>query len=95
VGCRAQQHLALDQGLADQAEFVILEIAQAAMDQLAAARGRALRKVVAFAEQDRKPTARGITGDAGPVDPAAHHQDVETLHVLADQQGLSGGSPAA
>ncbi len=70
-GAAREQHLALDQGLAHQPELVIFEIAQAAMDQLAAARRGALREVVALAEQHLEAAAGRIARDASSVDAAA------------------------
>jgi hypothetical protein len=43
------QHFALDQRLAHQAEFVIFEIAQAAMDELGGGRGGAAGEIVHLA----------------------------------------------
>ena len=70
----AQQHLALDQRLAHQPELVVFEVAQAAMDQLAAARGGALGEVVLLAQEDLEAAAGGVAGDAGAVDAAADHE---------------------
>ena len=77
---RPQQHLALDQRLADQPELVIFEVAQAAMDQLAAARRGALGEVVLLAQQHLEAAAGGVAGDAGAVDAAADDDEVERLH---------------
>ena len=55
---RAQQHLALDQRLAHQAELVVLEIAQTAVDQLAAGRGGVAGEVILLAQQDGQPATR-------------------------------------
>jgi hypothetical protein len=58
VGCRLQQHLALDQRLAHQAEFVIFEIAQAAMDQLGAGRRCGAGEVCLLGKQDLQAPPR-------------------------------------
>ena len=71
-----EQHLALDQRLAHEAELVIFEVAQAAMDQLAAARAGALGEVVLLAQQHPQAAAGGVAGDAGAVDAAADDQEV-------------------
>ena len=76
-GAAAQQDLALDQRLADQPELVIFEIAQAAMDQLAAARRGALGEIVLLAQQHLEAAAGGVAGDAGAVDAAADDDEIE------------------
>ena len=48
-----EQYLAFLQCFAHQAEFVVLEIAQAAVDQLGTGRGGVAREVVLFAQQYR------------------------------------------
>ena len=69
---RAQQHLALDQRLAHQPELVIFEIAQAAMDQLAAARRGALARDRPSRTAATDEAAPGrVARDAGAVDAAA------------------------
>ena len=73
----AKQHLALDQRLADQAELVIFEIAQPAMDQLGAGRGGGAREIVLLDQQDAEAAARGIAGDPGTVDAAADDQQID------------------
>ena len=73
----APQYLALGQRLAHQGEFVIFEIAQAAMDQLGGSRGGAARQVARFQQQDLRPPAGRVPGDARAVHPAADHDKVE------------------
>ena len=46
------QHLALDQRLADQAEFVILEVSQSAVDQLGRPGRRPARQVIHFTQEN-------------------------------------------
>ena len=77
-----EQHLALDQRLAHQAELVVFEIAQAAMHQLAAARGGALRQVVFLAQQHAEPPPRRIARYAGAVDAAADDEEVVGSHAV-------------
>ncbi len=72
----AQQHFALLQGFAHQLEFVVFEIAQAAVNQLGAGRRGVLRQVVLFAQDHAQATADGVTGDAGAIDAAAHDQQI-------------------
>ncbi|MCY1441160.1 hypothetical protein D9M71_574630 [compost metagenome] len=49
MGCLAQQDLALGEGFAYQAQFVVFEVAQAAVDQLAAGRRCMAGQVILFA----------------------------------------------
>jgi hypothetical protein len=79
VGRRAQQHLTLDERLTHQAELVVLEVAQAAVDQLGAGRGGGAGQIVFFAKQHREAAARRVAGDAGTVDATADHYDVENF----------------
>ena len=76
----AQQHFALGQRLAHQAESAVLEIAQAAMDQLGGGRGRAGAKIVLLDKQYAQAAAGGVAGDAGSVDAAADDGEVEVGH---------------
>ena len=76
-----EQDLALGQRFAHQPELVVLEIAEAAVDQLGAPRGGMRREVVALDQQHLEPASRGITGDACAVDAAAHDQEVECLLI--------------
>ena len=50
--CDAPQHFALHQRLAHQAEFVVFEVAQAAMDELGRGAGRAGSEIALLAEQN-------------------------------------------
>ncbi|MNZ93559.1 hypothetical protein D3C78_1126310 [compost metagenome] len=74
-----QQHLALAEGFAHQAEFVVLQVAQAAMDQLAAGRGGVRGEVVLLAEEHRQAAAGGVGGDAATVDAATNYGEVVDL----------------
>ena len=60
----AQQHLAFLQPFAHEAELVLLEIAQAAVDQLGAGGGGVGGKIVLLAQQHGQATAGGVAGDA-------------------------------
>ena len=74
-----QQPLAFDQALAHQTEFVVLEVAQATVDQLRrGGRGRS-RKIVFLDEAYRQPAPRRIARDASTVDAAADNQQIEVL----------------
>ena len=76
-GAALQQHLALDQRLAHQAELVVFEIAQAAMDQLGAGRRGGAGEVGLLGEQHLEAAARGIAGDAGTIDAAADDKQID------------------
>ena len=84
-----QQHLALDQRLAHQAELVIFEIAQAAMDELAGARRGALRQIVLLAQDDREAAARRIARDAGTIDAAPDDDQIDRLQLLHRERSVS------
>ena len=76
-----EQHLALGERLAHEAELVVLEIAQAAVDQLRAVRGRGTGEVAHLSEQHLEAAAGGVGGDAGAVDAAADdRQIVNSVH---------------
>ncbi len=50
------------------------------MDQFAAGTGGMRGEVMLFAQQDAQSASAGITGDAGAVDAATDHQQVDFLH---------------
>ena len=75
----AQQHLAFLQALAHQPELVILEIAQAAVDQLGAGAGGVRGEIVLLHQQHRQAAPGSIAGDTGAVDAATDHEKVERL----------------
>ncbi len=67
----------LAQRFADEAELELLEVAQAAVDQLRrAARGPG-SPVALLDQRDREPAARRVEGGAGADDAAADHDEVE------------------
>ena len=76
VGGRGKQHLALVQRLADQAELVELEVAQAAVDELGRGRGGGAGKVAHLGEEDAEAAALRVAGDAAPVHAAADHREI-------------------
>ncbi|MNO76254.1 hypothetical protein D3C76_673250 [compost metagenome] len=84
----AQQDLTLGEGLAHQAEFAVFQIAQAAVDQLAAGGGGMAGKVVLFAKEHGQPAPGSIRRDADAIDATADHGDVvdlgEGAGMLAD-----------
>ena len=77
---RAQQHLALAQRLAHQPEFAVLQIAQAAVDELRGRRRGAGGEIVLLDQDDAKAAAGGVARDAGAVDAAADDGEIEISH---------------
>ena len=77
---RERDHqLALEQRLADEAEVEVLQVAQAAVDELGGAARRARGVVGALDERDAVAARGGVERDAGAGDPAADDDDVERL----------------
>jgi hypothetical protein len=74
---QGDHQLTLEQGLADQAEVELLEVAQAAVDELAGAAGGARGVVGLLDQRDAVAAGGGIESDAGAGDPAADHDEVE------------------
>ena len=72
-----QQHLALDQRLAHQAELVVLEIAQAAMDELGRGRGGGAGEIALLRQIDLEAAPGRVAGDAAAVDAAANDRKVK------------------
>ena len=74
-----QQHLTLHQRLAYQSELVLLEIAQATVDELGRLRRRAAGEIVHLAEPDLECASRGIARNPRPIYAAADYEQVERL----------------
>ena len=72
-----QQDLALLQRLAHQPELVVLQIAQAAMDQLGRGRRGGAGKIVHLAQPDLQRPPHRIAGNACTVYSAAHYEKIE------------------
>ena len=70
------EHLALHQRFPHQPELVVLEIAQAAMDQLGRPGRRAAGEIVHLGEKDGIAAAHGIARDAASVDAATNDKNV-------------------
>ena len=81
---RRQQHFAFSKRLSYQAELVVLQVAQATMDELGAGRRRMRRQVVLFAQHHLQPTTGSITRDTGTVDAATDYQQV-AIHGLVQR----------
>ena len=73
----AKQHFALHERLAHEAELVIFEIAQAAVDELGRGRGGGAGEVDFLAEIDGKPAPGRVARDAAAVDATADDGNVE------------------
>ena len=73
--CR-QQHLALDERLAHQAELIVLQVAQTAVDELGACRGGRAAEIAFLGEKHREPAAGGVCGNADAVDAAADNDEI-------------------
>ena len=71
-----EQHLAFRQRLPHQPELVLLEVAEAAVDQLAGRRRRAARQIALLDQKHAQAAADGIAGDADTVDAAADDEEV-------------------
>ena len=86
---RQRDHqLALEQRLAHEPEVEVLQVAQAAVDELARA-ARGARGVVGALEQRHAVAARGrVERDAGARDAAADDDDVELL-LAQRREGLA------
>ena len=77
---RERDHqLALEQRLADEPEVEVLQVAQAAVDELGGAARRAGGEVRALDEGHAVATRGGVQRHAGARDPAADDDDVELL----------------
>jgi len=71
VGRDLEQNLALGESFRNQPELILLKIAQAAVDQLAASGAGMRAEVVFLHQQDGEPAPGSVAGDAGAVDAAA------------------------
>jgi hypothetical protein len=76
-----EQPLTFRERLAYQPELVLLEVAQAAVDQLGAGGGGVRGQVVLLDEADAQPASRGVPRDAGTVDAATDDQQVEDPRI--------------
>src|SRR6266404_4628865 len=90
---RRKKNLALAQRLANQTKFVVLEIAQAAMDELGAGRGRSTCQITALDQRDGEAPPRGIAGNPDTIDAAADDQEVDERLVRRDSSLQSGILP--
>ena len=75
--CDLPEDFALDQRLANQAELVIFEVAQAAMYELGRPGRRPARQVIHFTKENGVSTARRIARDAAAIDTPSDDREVE------------------
>src|SRR6185437_7729741 len=72
-----QQSFTLGQRFTHEAEFQVLEISKATVDQLGAGRGGEAREIALLDQQSSQAAPGGFTADASPVDAAAHDKQVD------------------
>src|SRR5918998_803232 len=84
-----QELLALGEGLAHEVDLVVLQVAQAAVDQAGCPLGGPVGDVALVQEQDLQAAHGGVAGDAGAVDAGPDHDEVEGVvaYVLGDLAG--------
>ena len=90
VGRRTQQNLALGQRFGDQAKLVVLEIAQATVDQLGAPRRGVRGEIVLFRQQHRQAAAGGVARYASAVDAAADDGEIVNRRWNSVHSGFAG-----
>ena len=73
--------------LVHEPDLALLQVAQAAVDELGGLRRRARGEVVALDERRAKAAGGGVEGDADAGDAAADHQDVERVVGESAQGG--------
>ena len=78
-GQAGHAEFALVQGFGDQAEVELLEVAQAPVEHLGAARGGACGEISGLDHGDVQSAGGGVDGAAGAHDATAHYHDVERL----------------
>ena len=77
---RLEQPRPLDEGLAHERKLEMLEITQAAVDQLGGSRGGGARVVALLGEHHFQAATGRVAGDGRAVDAAADDEQVEGLH---------------
>ena len=70
----AQQHFALRERFAHEPKFVMLKVAQSAVDELGRPLRGVRREVVLFNEQHRETAPHSVTRDARAIDAAANNK---------------------
>ena len=75
----------LPQGLEDQAQLAVLEVAEPAVDQAAGARAGAEAEVVLLDEHRAQAAHGGVARDAGAGDAAADDEQIDGRDSLCPQ----------
>ena len=76
-----QHDLALGERLADEPELVVLEVPEAAVDELGAPRRGRGSEIVLLDQEHRQAAPGGVARDPGAVDAAADNEQVEGSRV--------------
>jgi hypothetical protein len=74
-------------------ELALLEISDPAVDEPGGAARSTTREIVALYESDLKPAHSGVTRHAAAGDPAADHQQVESIAGKCSHSPLISGTP--
>ena len=89
VRCVLEQETAFGEALADEAEVMLLEVAQAPVHHLGRLGGRAGRKVAPFHESGSQPPRGRVQRDTGPGDPSPHDDDVVAFACKPGQSDVT------
>jgi hypothetical protein len=76
---QAQVPFPLDEGLANQAQRPLLQVAKPPVEELGGAAAGPRPPVPPLDQGDPQAPERRVPGHPGPVDPAAHHQEIVML----------------
>jgi len=87
VGRVAQGPLTLVQGVVHESDVALLQVSEAAVDELGRLRRRPAREVVALDERDPQAPRGGVERDPAAGDPAADDEEVELLGLQAGERG--------
>src|SRR3954463_6724835 len=93
VGRGTQQQLTFRERLPHQAERVMLQITQAAVDQLGGSRRGATGQIALLEQENGKATACRVAGNPAAVDAAADDREVEQGSVCRVIQTCGGSAP--
>jgi hypothetical protein len=75
----AKEGLAFGEALEDKPDLILLQVAEAPVDELGGLRRRARGEIALVDDRSAKAPRRGVEGNACPCDAAADDQDVELL----------------
>ena len=90
-----EQQAALLEGLPDQAEVEHLEVAQPAVDELAAPAAGAAGQVALLDQAGRQAAGHGVEGDPGADHSPADDEDVELLGAASSRPGRGCALPGS